>query len=123
MQGARPELDLAGVRSHIGRSRFAVARTLGVVTNLQRRIPRLGAPSTVYETVGRGASFMAQTIRPLHFIRDLSGETLCGKDRTRVRYTSILANWDEPIIAGGKRCQQCRPMVEIFRASRQTEEG
>ena len=53
--------------------------------------------------------------RPMHFTIPFSGETLCGKNSTRVRATSRLNYWDDPKMAGGRRCPQCSPGVEEVR--------
>lgn len=57
-----------------------------------------------------------QAPRILHFYSDMSGETACGKMTSRVRATSRLSHWDSPVIAGGRRCTACAPLVEKFRA-------
>lgn len=122
-----------------------MARTLGVVTNLQRRITRLGAPSTVYETVGRGASFMPQfTYEPdgagYRVIRD--GVALGHVEQIEVTETVRRANsatlrkvrrWKFRRVGGPRHCflyatrkAAVAGLVLVYDradASRQKEEG
>lgn len=53
---------------------------------------------------------------PLHFVADWSGETVCGKEWSRVRATRHLVNWDDAKLANGRRCADCHPLVEALRA-------
>lgn len=54
--------------------------------------------------------------RILHFrLRWTDEETVCWKAASRVRSCTTLTNWDSPIIAGGKRCPKCEPIVEVLR--------
>lgn len=54
--------------------------------------------------------------RLLHFYSDMSGQTACGKSNSHVRSTSVLWTWDNPLVAGGRRCPDCAPAVEQARA-------
>lgn len=54
--------------------------------------------------------------RILHFrLRWTDEEVVCGKSTLRVRSCTTLTNWDSPVIAGGRRCPNCKPVVEVLR--------
>ena len=53
--------------------------------------------------------------RPMHFAKDYSGETLCGKSSVRTRTTHRLPAWDDGRLADGRRCPSCAPGVEAYR--------
>lgn len=53
----------------------------------------------------------AKKSRPMHFAKDYSGETLCGKSSVRTRTTHRLSAW-----ADGRRCPSCAAGVEVYRA-------
>jgi hypothetical protein len=59
--------------------------------------------------------------RPMHFATDFSGQTSCHKDAGRVRVTMRLAIWDDPKLAGGRRCSDCTPAAEKARAEAQAK--
>lgn len=50
--------------------------------------------------------------RPIHFAVGFSGQTLCGKDVLRVRYTRQDVHWENTSLADGKRCKECRKAKE-----------
>ncbi len=54
--------------------------------------------------------------RPMHFAKDYSGETLCGKSSARTRTTHRLSGWDDMRLADGRRCPVCALGVEKVRA-------
>lgn len=54
--------------------------------------------------------------RILHFrLRQTDDETVCWKSAARVRSCATLTNWDSSVIAGGRRCPDCKPIVEVLR--------
>lgn len=54
--------------------------------------------------------------RPMHFAKDYSGETLCGKSSVHTRTTHRLSTWDDGRLADGRRCPSCAAGVEAYRA-------
>ena len=62
--------------------------------------------------------------RKMHFADSavgFMGQTLCGKSGSRVRVTGRLQYWDNPLMAGGRRCDECAPGVEKLRAEAQAK--
>lgn len=48
----------------------------------------------------------------MHFAVGFSGQTLCGKDVLRVRYTRQNAHWKNALLADGRRCKECQKAME-----------
>jgi hypothetical protein len=49
--------------------------------------------------------------RPMHFVDGCSGLTVCNKEASRVRKTYSLRDWDNPLLAAGRRCTACESWV------------
>lgn len=53
--------------------------------------------------------------RPLHWTVSPSGATVCGKNSSWVRSCTGYGSWDNPLIAGGRRCPTCAEHVAKMR--------
>jgi hypothetical protein len=49
--------------------------------------------------------------RPMHFVDGYAGVTVCDKETSRVRMTYSLRDWDNPMLAAGRRCKACESWV------------
>lgn len=49
--------------------------------------------------------------RPMHFVDGCAGVTVCDKEASRVRKAYSLKDWDNPLLAAGRRCAACESWV------------